>query len=135
MRILVVEDDAILALMAAEALTLFGYEVIGPAHTVEECLKLAGGQPIDLAFVDINLAGRDEGIALARQLRERHAIHSIFVSGQVAAARSHREAALGLLPKPYLLEDLDRSARFARAWIDGANPPPPAKPAKLELFS
>lgn len=135
MRILVVEDDAILALMAAEALNLFGYEVVGPAHTVDECLNLAVNQPIDLAFIDINLAGKDEGIALARALRERHAIHSIFVSGQVAAARTNREAALGLLPKPYLLEDLDRSARFTQAWIVGANPPPPAKPVRLEMFT
>ena len=66
MRILVVEDDAILALMASEALDLFGYEVVGPAHTVDEYLDLAVKQPIDLAFIDINLAGKDEGIELAR---------------------------------------------------------------------
>jgi DNA-binding response OmpR family regulator len=41
MQILIVEDEAILALMVAEALTMFGYKVLGPAHTVEEALQVA----------------------------------------------------------------------------------------------
>lgn len=134
MRILVVEDDAILALMEAEALNHFGHEVIGPAHTPDQALELATTGLADLALIDINLAGRDEGIALARKLRNHHGIQSLFVSGQVAVARANRDAALGFLPKPYLLEDLDRSARYVHALALGLNPPPPAMPAALEIF-
>ncbi len=134
MRILVVEDDAILALMEAEGLNHYGHEVIGPAHTPEQALELAATQRADLALIDINLAGRDEGIALARNLRNHHEIQSLFVSGQAAVARANRDAALGFLPKPYLLEDLDRSARFAHALATGLNPPPPIMPTALEIF-
>jgi two-component system, response regulator PdtaR len=71
---------------------------------------------------------------LARELRERYSTQTLFLSGQVAVARSNRDAALGLLAKPYLLEDLNRSVQFIQAYIEGKNPPPPFKPAKLELF-
>lgn len=134
MRILVVEDDAILALMAAEALTIDGYEVMGTAYTSDEALKLAAEQSVDLAFIDINLSGHDEGVALARVLRDRHGIRSLFVSGQTAVARTNRDAALGLLPKPYLLDDLGRSALFMQAFLAGRNPPPPIMPPALEIF-
>ena len=134
MQILIVEDDALLALMAAEALTQFGYKVSGPVHTVDEALQIAALEKIDLAFIDINLAGHDEGIALARELRERYDIRALFLSGQVAVARSNPDAALGLLAKPYLLEDLSRSVQFVQAYMDGKNPPPSAKPSKLEIF-
>lgn len=134
MRILVVEDEAILALMAAEALRLEGHDIIGPAYSDEEALNLAATEAVDIAFIDINLAGRDEGIALARNLQLQHGIHSVFLSGQVEVARTNRDAALGLLPKPYLLEDLGASATFARALGEGRNPPPPPKPHALEVF-
>lgn len=135
MQILIVEDDAILALMTAEALTIFGYRISGPAHTVDEALQIAAKEKIDLAFVDINLAGHDEGIELARELRARYGIRALFLSGQVVVARSNHDAALGLLAKPYLLEDLNRSIQYVQAYMDGKNPPPPAKPSKLELFA
>jgi CheY-like chemotaxis protein len=134
MQILFVEDDAILAVTAAEALSVFGHTVIGPAHSVDEALQLAASHSVDMAFVDINLAGKDEGIRLAEDLMVQHGIFSLFVSGQVGAARTSRQTALGLLPKPYLLEDLDHSARFLAALVAGKTPPPPKKPAALELF-
>jgi CheY-like chemotaxis protein len=134
MRILVVEDDAILALVAAEALTIFGHEVIGPAYSAETALQFAATQSLDLAFIDINLAGHDEGITLARDLRTRYGLFSVFISGQIAVARSNRDAAIGLLRKPYRLEDLNRSAEFAQALIAGQNPPPPPMPSALEVF-
>lgn len=134
MRILFVEDDAILALMATEALTILGHTVVGPAHSVQEALQFAANDPVDIAFVDINLAGDEEGVKLAESLMENHGIQSLFVSGQIVAAQTNRQAALGLLPKPYLLEDLDHSARFLNALLRGKNPPPPEKPKALELF-
>ena len=70
MRILLVEDDPILALIAASALEDEGHQIVGPAYDDEQALALAETQSADIALVDINLAGHDEGISLARSLLE-----------------------------------------------------------------
>jgi DNA-binding response OmpR family regulator len=119
MRILVVEDDVLMALMAADALMAGEHEVVGPAFSVDDALELAGS---------------DAGVGLARELRARFGVHTLFVSGHGVTARSNRDAALGLLPKPYKLEDLSRSAGYVLALSAGRNPPPSAKPDALELF-
>ncbi len=133
MRILLVEDDPILALTAASQLTAAGHEVAGPAYDVAEAMRLAGEACADLALVDINLAGCDEGIGLARQLRDQHGIASLFVSGQLVVARNSGDAAVGLLRKPYRPDDLNRSILIVEALLQG-HEPSGALPVALELF-
>jgi DNA-binding response OmpR family regulator len=134
MRILIAEDDAVLGMVAAAALEAAGHQVAGPAFSALDACALAGGCGAELALVDINLEGNDEGIALARTLRERFALPSLFVSGQVAVAREHREAALGLLPKPYDIDDLVAAVAWAGRVLGGAGTYAAGKPASLELF-
>lgn len=118
MRILLIENDPILAMIAAATLSA-EHEIIGPAHDVSHALQLAREQQADIAFVDINLGGNDEGIALARSLLDQHGISSMFISGQILTARANADAALGLLRKPYAPEDLTLCAQVARALLDG----------------
>lgn len=133
MKILIVEDDAIIGMIASASLSMSGHEINGPAYTVAEAMGLAE-LGADLAFVDINLAGHDEGIGLAKTLRDRFHIPCIFVSGQGAVAQKNRDAALAFLPKPYALDDLEQSARFIEALCNGPVPPPPKAPLALQLF-
>lgn len=133
MRILLVEDDPILALLAAATLGE-QHEVIGPAHDVSHALQLAAEQQADIAFVDINLAGHDEGIALARELMAHHGITSMFVSGQVLSARANTDAALGLLRKPYAPDDLIHCAQVAQALLDGQEYSALPTHGSLEIF-
>lgn len=135
MRILLVEDDPILALIAASMLEDEGHEIIGPAYGDEQALALAESHSADIALVDINLAGHDEGVALARSLRERYGIASMFVSGQIEAARNNTDAALGLLRKPYEPSDLGRCVAIAQALISGITVLPMSVPASLEVYS
>jgi CheY-like chemotaxis protein len=111
-----------------------GHEVLGPVHDVDDALRLAGEQRPDLALVDINLAGDDEGVGLARRLKLEYGVASLFVSGQLAAARSNKDAALGLLKKPYDPSALTGALPVAEAILAGRKPPPPAVPRTLELF-
>ncbi|MDB5478997.1 MAG: chemotaxis protein CheY [Caulobacteraceae bacterium] len=87
MRVLIVEDDALVAVTAAGALEDAGHEVLGPAYDADEALRLVRASPPDLALVDINLSGREEGLALAQQSKDDLGAPSMFVSGEVAAAR------------------------------------------------
>ncbi|MDQ2821038.1 MAG: response regulator [Pseudomonadota bacterium] len=134
MKILLVEDDAVIGFIAQEWLIQFGHEVLGPAFTASEALTLVLECRPDLAFVDINLEGHDEGIELARGLRDTYQVPCVFVSGQPASARANPDAAFGYLPKPYSLDDLEQSAQFVSALVKGESPPPPDAPAALELF-
>ena len=134
MKILIVEDDAVIGMLACEVLAMHVHETQGPAYSAHQALELARADPADIAFVDINLAGNDEGIALARQLRDEYLIPCIFSSGQVAAARKNCDAALALLRKPYGLEELEQSVNFIQALIAGKSPPPPSAPVSLEIF-
>jgi CheY-like chemotaxis protein len=56
-RVLVVEDEALVALMMADQLVELGYTVIGPAFNMPEARRLASVALIDAALVDLNLHG------------------------------------------------------------------------------
>ena len=131
MRILVVEDEPMIACALAMELQDAGHEVLGPAYTVEEAQALAFASPPQLGLIDINLAGHDEGIELARRLRAELGVYSLFVSGQIAQARANADAALGVLPKPFRFEALAAIIEAAAELMAGRliTPPP-----GLELF-
>lgn len=57
-RVLIVEDEALIAMELGERLSEFGYEVVGPAMTLEEAEALAGRESFDAALLDANLAGK-----------------------------------------------------------------------------
>jgi CheY-like chemotaxis protein len=56
-RILVVEDEFMVALMMEQMLEELGCTVVGPAGGVEEALEIAAREPIDAALLDVNLHG------------------------------------------------------------------------------
>ncbi|MBC7950307.1 MAG: response regulator [Rhodospirillaceae bacterium] len=65
-HVLVVEDDGILAMALADALTAVGYDVVGPAPTTKKALKLIETETIDAALLDVNLGSEHvDGVAQA----------------------------------------------------------------------
>jgi DNA-binding response OmpR family regulator len=78
-RVLVVEDEALLALEISEYLTDVGFEVVGPAASVARALKLITYPGCDIAILDVNLGSEhSEPIALALKARS---IPFVVVSG------------------------------------------------------
>jgi DNA-binding response OmpR family regulator len=133
MRILVVEDEALIALVLVEILAEGGHEVVGPAATVEQALALCEDAPPQLALLDITLQGGGSGLDVARALFGRWGVPSIFASSQVCEARRARDIALGCIQKPYAVETVLRSIEAARAVMGGT---PPANPPKgFEMFT
>ena len=68
-RVLVVEDEFLVALHLEDLLTELGHQVVGPAGRINEALDLARSCEIDFAVLDVNLAHRaslDEGPDLYR---------------------------------------------------------------------
>src|SRR4051812_5736023 len=116
MRVLVVEDQPLIALTLAETLENAGHEVVGPTATSAEALLLAQRKQPRLALVDIDLERRGIGLELAQRLHADH-IAVLLTSGQVNVARSC-ECAFGLLAKPYSLEDARQAVAIIEAILD-----------------
>ena len=133
MRILIVEDEAIIAMVLADSLEDGGHEVVGPAATMAEALALCEAAPPDLAGLDINLGDGSNGVDVARALLERWGVLSIFASGAMMEARQARDIALGYIRKPYEAETVLRSVEVAREVLRGRTPG--RVPAGLELFT
>src|SRR5262245_27672204 len=64
-RVLVVEDDFLIAMQTEVALTSAGFEVVGPATTAEEAVALASEAQPTLVVMDIRLASTRDGIDAA----------------------------------------------------------------------
>ena len=114
MRILLVEDDALIALDIAGLLQDLGHEVCAEAADAFAGLELAESTKPDLAVVDIRLAKNTDGGKLARKLYDRLGVRSLFISGSITEAfRREMEAInpLGFLAKPISRRHLDEALR------------------------
>jgi DNA-binding NarL/FixJ family response regulator len=108
-RVLIVEDDFLIAMQTEIALTAAGFDVVGPATTAEEAVELAREAQPRLAVMDIRLASNRDGIDAARQLYQEFAIRCIFATAHDDAhtrGRAEPYAPLGWLPKPYTMASL-----------------------------
>src|SRR5581483_3641683 len=102
-RILIVEDDATIALGLRMLLYHWGYDVIAVAASGEHALVLAAAEPPDLVLMDVRLDGRMDGIETAAMLRERHHMPVLFLTAQNDPRTIERLAASeagGVLFKP-----------------------------------
>ena len=79
-RILIVEDEAIVAEDLAMAITDIGYEVVGRAGSAEDAVKKAVELKPDLVLMDIVLRGRENGIDTSHEIKEKMDIPIIFLT-------------------------------------------------------
>ena len=98
-RILVCEDDPILALDMAAQIAALGHTALGPASTASAALDMAETGRIDAAFVDLNLADGRSGLAIAREMHGR-GVPVILCSGDTLAPRELRDIKHVFVTKP-----------------------------------
>jgi DNA-binding NtrC family response regulator len=104
-KILIVEDDALIAMELGERLAEMGYAVIGPAHTISEAEALIASDTPDAALLDANVAGQSS-VGVGAVLAER-GVPVAFCTGYDAVKNlpPSLEKAL-VLTKPLTDEDL-----------------------------
>jgi CheY-like chemotaxis protein len=113
-RILVVEDEFLIALDIAGVLEQAGFEIIGPHGTVPDALAAIARGMVHGALLDANLAGEPVG-TIADALTVRR-IPFAFVSGYGRDHLPAQHRAAPLIKKPFMGKDLLAVvARFARA--------------------
>lgn len=98
--ILVVEDEALIAMDLQALLEEAGYRVLGPANSSVAALELLQGDNPDVALLDVNL-GRSDVFSVANELAARGA-KLIFLTGHTAQKLPQAHRHRPLVAKPYL---------------------------------
>jgi CheY-like chemotaxis protein len=98
LRVLIVEDEWLIAESLANQLIEHSSVVVGPASGVEAALELVSTRPIDWAVLDVSL-GEENSFPVADQLQQR-GIPFIFVTGYAACDLPQRFKNRPLLVKP-----------------------------------
>ena len=115
-KILVVEDEAIVAMDIERGLKKLGYEVVAVAGAGEQAIRLAEQHRPDLAVMDIQLQGPMDGIEAGRQIRERFHVPIVFLTAYADADTVQRAKAaepFGYLLKPFEDNELHTAIEIA----------------------
>src|SRR4030095_5351445 len=108
-RILVVEDEALVAENLRRCLHDLGYDVAGIADTASEAVGLAREHKPDLVLSDIQIRGRDDGTVVARTLSRELDVPVVFLTAHADDAtiqRARQTGPFGSAVKPYSERDL-----------------------------
>lgn len=116
LKLLVVEDEIIIADDICDALEDLGYAVLEPAVTYTEAIERLGAEQPDFALLDINLAGSRDGIDVAWYIRDHANIPFIFLTSNADPAtveRAKKVQPYAYLLKPFSKEELYTSIEIA----------------------
>ena len=126
LKVLIAEDELLIADLMEDTLTANGYEVCGIARTVDEAVALGELHQPDLAVLDVRLAKGDHGPEIARRLTSKGKFGVLYATGTDA-----RDSTLtladgeALIIKPYRNEDLLRALAIVRDIVTGGTATPP----------
>ncbi len=115
-RILVVEDEAIVAMVIKKRLIDLGYIVSGVAATGEDAITKVEGTFPDLVLMDIMLKGEMDGIEAAEQIRQRFSIPVVYLtahSDENTLERAKLTEPYGYIIKPFTENDLTSNIEIA----------------------
>lgn len=107
-RILIVEDELLIAMLVEQMVEDLGYAVVGPAMTVDEALSLIDRENVDCAVLDMNLGHGVSSIPVANALRAKN-IPFLFASGYGSKGTAENLSAAPVLNKPFLTHDLEKA--------------------------
>ena len=105
LRVLLVEDEAIIAMTAEDMLEELGCTVAATATNIEEAFACVKGREFDVALLDINLNGQ-QSLPVAALLRAA-GTPFVFTTGYGAAGSGAEYADVPLITKPYQIGDLE----------------------------
>ena len=115
-RILVVEDQKILAMVLAKSLKNLGYEVVGMVSTGEEAIRKARETEPDLIMMDITLEGEMDGIEATTRIRSFHDTAIVYLTAHTAEdvfERAKDTEPQAYMTKPVSPQELGRTVEMA----------------------
>lgn len=115
-RIIVVEDEVIIATDLRMTLISMGYEVLATVGTGEEAIKKTAELQPDLVLMDIVLKGHIDGIKAARHVMSQYNIPVVFLTSHTDSAtfkRAKETGPFGYIVKPYDEKDMRATVEMA----------------------
>lgn len=115
-RILIVEDERVVALNLQQRLIKLGYEVVGRAASGAQALELAESGKPDIVLMDIHIEGDIDGIDTAAQLLARYRLQVIYLtaySEDTTLERAKATQPYGYLLKPFSERELHATLQMA----------------------
>lgn len=113
LRVLVVEDEALVAMLIEDMLMELGFDVLGPAMRLESALKMAMDESFDLAVLDVNLAN-EQSFPVAKVLQDR-GIPFLFATGYGLRGLDERYKQVVTLQKPFESQQLADAINYVLA--------------------
>ncbi|HEX2723995.1 MAG TPA: response regulator, partial [Gemmatimonadaceae bacterium] len=115
-KILIVEDEQIIAVDLERNLTHMGYHVVGVAARKDEAVRLTGDTCPDLVLMDIQLEGQEDGIAAAAEIRRKWRIPVVFLTANTSdfvVNQAKVVGPLGYVAKPFTKAELSATIAVA----------------------
>jgi CheY-like chemotaxis protein len=111
-RVMVVEDEALVAMLTCDYLEDLGCIVVGPFASVKDALQGLDDSKIDCAVLDLNLGGGETSFPVASALAERDTPF-VFATGYGAVGGNAEFAHVPVLPKPFDEHQLAKALKTA----------------------
>ena len=128
-RILIVEDEPLVAFDNENMLGDAGYEIVATVDDLHEALEVLEREQVDLIHSDVRLRKQQTGIHLARSAKAKK-VPTLFATGHVYPGAS--DIAVGCLMKPYTERQLCKAIECVDRHLQGQKVKPPKG---LELFT
>ncbi len=109
-RVMVVEDELLVAMLIEETLRDHGYDVVGPFTNLPDAIAAAGREVADIALLDVNLRG--QRVYPVAELLEARGIPFLLLSGYGSDAVPSEHAHWAACSKPFLPKDLTCRMEF-----------------------
>ena len=132
LKVLIVEDEALLAMELESLIEDAGHSVVGWAMSSDEAKAMADSCKADIAFVDIHLSDGPTGLDVAEHTRQSGQPMVVFMTANPKRIPENFVGAIGVISKPYTMNGLMSALRYLQ---EGVRRPPPvsALPAGFTL--
>ena len=131
-RILIIEDEVLVAMELRFVLEDLGHEVVGVAATAKAARDLVRETEVDLALVEIHLSDGATGIDLGRELGQEQGVTVLFMTANPGMVRNGVAGTIGVLSKPTDEQAVQTAVDYALRRRGGQSSV--ATPVGLQLF-
>ena len=122
LRVLIVEDEVMLAMAMEDLLLNEGHVVVGTAASKADAIAVADATSPDLVFVDIHLLDGPTGLDIAEYLRDVDGTTVVFMTANARKVPDDFVGAMGVITKPYSQSGIAASIRYFEVCV--RRPPP-----------